>query len=299
MTLDGGLVANLKQPLPVKVGERGLRQSDAVFFHTVNIPTLMSRAREYLTEKEVVAIGVSERPRNVEGSYMPCFLVGVSVAESMATALQVPLYRFSHQCGHIMAALYSSDRYDLLDAPFAAFHISGGTTELVRAAISERGFTVELVGETADLNAGQIIDRVGVYMGLPFPSGAYIERLALENDKKIPQRRISRSGMNVNLSGVENLAKKLYDDTADKPLVSAFVLDYVGRAIMEMSAAFEEKYGRSAFVYAGGVMSNSIIKKMLSERFDASFAVPELSADNAVGVAALALRSTENTKYGH
>ena len=299
MSVDGELIANLKRPLSVKAGERGLRQSDAVFAHTVNIPLLMKEAEKYLSTSEIVAIGVSEKPRNQDGSYMPCFLAGVSAGQSIASALGIPIYRFSHQCGHIMAAVYSSGRHDLLGRQFAAFHISGGTTELVKAEITDRGFSVELVGETEDLNAGQVIDRVGVYMGLPFPAGSHMERLALENVSKIPKRKISCNHMCVNLSGLENLAKKLYDDTADKSLVAAFVFDYVGRAILEMSSAYEEIYGHSSFVCAGGVMSNSIIKKMISERFDASFAVPALSADNAVGIAALTLRAVKNVKDGH
>ena len=132
ISIDGELVANLKRPLPVKAGERGLRQSDAVFAHVKNLPDLASEAKSYLEDCEIVAIGVSEKPRNIEGSYMPCFLAGVAVAENLAGALGVPLYRFSHQCGHIMAAVFSAGRFDLLEAPFAAYHVSGGTTELLR-----------------------------------------------------------------------------------------------------------------------------------------------------------------------
>ncbi len=288
---NGGIVANIKKLLSVKAGERGLRQSDAVFSHTVNIPELMKAAAPCLKDKRILAVGVSERPRNQEGSYMPCFLVGVSVAEGIAASLGVPLYRFSHQCGHIMAAVLSSGREELLNSPFAAFHVSGGTTELVRVTDKGDSFDAELLGGTADLNAGQIIDRIGVYMGLGFPSGAEMERLALRNIGKIPNKKLSVVGLNANLSGLENLAKKLYDDTNDKLLTSAFVFDYLGRALIALSKAYEEQYGKTSFVYAGGVMSNSIIKRMLSEEFTAYFAEPVLSSDNAVGTAALALRA--------
>lgn len=286
---DGSLVANLKRPLRVKAGERGLRQSNALFSHTVNIPDIINEAKSYLSGCNIVAVGVSEKPRNVEGSYMPCFLAGVSAAESLALGAGVPLYRFSHQCGHIMASIYSSGAYDLLSGDFAAFHISGGTTELLRVRAEKIGFKTELVGGTLDLNAGQIIDRVGVYMGLRFPAGPELERLALTNDKKLPRKKISINKMSVNLSGLENMAIKLYDETLDKALTAAFVLDYIERAIVAMSEAYEEEYGESAFVYAGGVMSNSIIKKSLSEKFRAYFAEPSMSADNAVGICALIL----------
>ena len=288
---DGELVANLKCPLKVKPGERGLRQSDALFSHTVNLPELMQEAKPYFDEYEPIAVGVSTRPRNVEGSYMPCFLAGTAAAESICAAMRIPLYRFSHQCGHIMAALYSSAREDLLDTDFAAFHISGGTTELVRVHPEACSFKTELLGGTADLNAGQVIDRVGVYMGLGFPAGRALEELALKNTAPIPKKKISSNGMTVNLSGLENMATSLYRDTASRELVAAFVFDYIGRAIDTMSSAYEKEFGTTEFVYAGGVMCNSIIKSMLSRKHRASFAQPEMSADNAVGIAALTRRA--------
>lgn len=289
--VDGELVVNLKRPLKVKPGERGLRQSDALFSHTVNLPELMQEAKPYFDEYEPIAVGVSIRPRNVEGSYMPCFLAGTASAESISTAMRIPLYRFSHQCGHIMAALYSSGREDLLGTDFAAFHISGGTTELVRVHPEDCSFRTELLGGTADLNAGQVIDRVGVYMGLDFPAGHALEELALKNTAPIPKKKISVNGMTANLSGLENMATSLYRETASRELVAAFVFDYIGRAIDAMSSAYEEKFGMTEFVYAGGVMCNSIIKNMLMRKHRASFARPEMSADNAVGIAALTRRA--------
>ena len=288
---SGEIIANIKRLLSVKVGERGLRQSDAVFNHTVNIPELMKEVETALDGRKIVAVGVSEKPRNREDSYMPCFLVGVACAKSVASSLGVPLFRFSHQCGHIMAAILSSGAESLLCSPFAAFHVSGGTTELVRVKAEEDAFDCELLGGTNDLNAGQVIDRIGVYMGLGFPAGAEMERLALLCNNTVPKKKISQSGLSVNLSGLENLAKALYDESGDKSLTAAFVFDYIGRALVALSEKYEEMFGQSSFVYAGGVMSNSIIKNMLSGRFRAYFAEPRLSSDNAVGVAALTLRA--------
>lgn len=296
MTIDGKLIANEKRLLTVKPGERGLRQSDALFNHTVNIPIIMKGIKPLVENREIVAVGVSSRPRNQEGSYMPCFLAGISVAESISSALGVPLYQFSHQCGHIMAAVYSSGCSEILEDEFAAFHISGGTTELVKVKKSDNGFCADIVGETADLNAGQVIDRVGVYLGLQFPAGPSVEAEALKNDKPVPKKKISIKDMRLNLSGLENMAVKLYEDSEDKPLVCAFVLDYIGRAIAKLMEEYENMYGKSRFVCAGGVMSNSIIKKMLSESYDVCFAEPALSSDNAVGIAALTLSEYKSEK---
>lgn len=298
LTVEGKLLANLKRPLTVKAGERGLRQSDAVFAHTVNIPEIMREARDILRGKQIVAVGVSATPRNQEGSYMPCFLTGIACAEGIAASLDVRLYRFSHQCGHIMAAVYSSGNFDLLNGDFGAFHISGGTTELVRVSPTENGFGTVLLGGTSDLNAGQVIDRIGVYLGMSFPAGPSLEKEALKNTNKIPKKKISSKGMTVNLSGLENMAIKLYHDTGDIPLTAAFVFDYIGRSIAAMLDAYTEQYGNSKVVCAGGVMCNSIIKNMLKGKYDVCFAEPAMSADNAVGIAVLTQRAYNSEKNG-
>ena len=287
---DGELIANIKRPLPVSPGERGLRQSEAVFAHIKNLPSAMAEAREYLAGRNPVAVGVSEKPRNVDGSYMPCFLSGVAVADSVGATLGVPVYRFSHQCGHILAALYSSGSEELMGGTFAAFHVSGGTTELLLVKPDQRGFLAQQVGGTKDLNAGQIIDRIGVYLGMPFPAGPHIEKAAISYEGKIPSKKVSVDGTYANLSGLENMAQAMYKETSDVGKTSAFVLEYIGNSIVGMCENFIDVYGEMPFVFAGGVMCNSIIKEKLRKRFDAKFAEPMLSADNAVGIAELARR---------
>lgn len=291
---EGNCLANLKRPLPVKEGERGLRQSDALFAHIKNLPSVFEEASGIIAGREICAVGVSEKPRNVEGSYMPCFLAGVNAAVAASVSCDVPLYRFSHQCGHIMAAIYSSGSFGLLDKDFAAFHVSGGTTELLSVKPEGFAFKAECIGGSKDLNAGQIIDRIGVRMGMPFPCGPHLEAAALRYKKKIPKRKISRDGLWLNLSGLENIASKIFEESSDTDLTSAFVLEYIGEAIFALSTEYTSLYGNTHFVYAGGVMSNSIIKKKLSDRFECSFAEPAMSADNAVGIAYLAYRKQKS-----
>ena len=292
LSADGSLLANLKRPLPVSAGERGLRQSDAVFAHIKNFPSLANEAKPYLHEREIAAIGVSTRPRLIEGSYMPCFLSGVSFASSLSLGQSAPLFEFSHQCGHIMAALYSSERIQWSERPFCAFHVSGGTTEVLRvkAAPEGDGFLTEHVGGTRDLNAGQVIDRIGVYMGLSFPCGIEMERLASLYDGKIPKHRMKVADGFVNLSGLENLACRLYDDTKDKALCAAFVLDTLADALQRLASQYLDKYGEMPIVFAGGVMSNERIRARIEASFLSAFAEPELSRDNAVGIAELTRR---------
>lgn len=288
---SGEELANLKYPLPVKEGERGLRQSEALFSHTLALPRAMEDAKSVVGERSILAVGVSERPRNVEGSYMPCFLAGLSAATALAMGARVPLYRFSHQCGHIMAALYSSGREDLLREPFYAAHVSGGTTELLSVSAEGAGFSCRLIGGTKDVNAGQLIDRVGVAMGLAFPCGPEMERLALSYKGKIPKRAPRTDGAYVNFSGAENLALKVYSETQDKAETAAFLLSHIGEGLSRATRACMEEYGARKIVFAGGVMSNSLLKERLGREFEAFFAEPRHSADNAVGIAVLTRRS--------
>jgi len=291
MTLDGELLANIKEPLPVKEGERGLRQSDAVFAHVKNLPLVMKKAKDIIGDGEVIAVGASEKPRNIDGSYMPCFLCGVAARDSILASLSASGYGFSHQCGHIMAVLYGAKQERLLSESFVAFHISGGTTEMLSVKGNITSFDAKLIGGTEDLNAGQVIDRVGVYMGLKFPCGKEMEALALKNEKRIPIKKPKVNNYAFNLSGLENMAIKLYDESGDKSLTSAFVFEYISSALMSVCANYEIDNGKAAFVFAGGVMSNSIIKNKISEKFNAFFAEPALSADNAVGIAALTAKA--------
>ncbi len=284
---ESGEVVQKKLLLPVKEGEKGLRQSDAVFHHTARLWPLVEEL--FGNRKlEIDAVGVSEKPRDAEGSYMPCFLVGVNAAKCVAAALNKPVYGFSHQAGHIMAALYSADKLELKDKKFIAFHVSGGTTEMLLVSPNaERAFDVEIIGETLDLNGGQAVDRAGVMLGLRFPCGKELEKLALASDKTFNPKICVKEG-NCSLSGLENqcAAMNKKGDTAED--ISRFCLDFIGKTIEKMTEYALEKYGDLPLVYAGGVMSNTIIRKRIESKFNAVFAMPDFSCDNAAGTAVLA-----------
>ncbi len=285
---DGVVVANIKEPLPVRAGEVGLRQSDALFAHIKNLPAVMGRLREAIGRHTAAAVGVSVTPRDAENSYMPCFLAGRAAAHAFAAAGGIRVFDFSHQSGHIMAAAYSSGALDtLIAAPHCAFHVSGGTTEILHVTPRRGGFDIKKIGGTKDLNAGQAIDRAGTAMGLSFPCGPQLEQLALENKQKIPRPRISVCGLECNLSGLENLAHSLYSSTNDPSLTAAFVLSFVGQTLLELTRNLRAQYPNLPLLYAGGVMGNSIIKSMLAGVGGVYFSEPEFSSDNAAGVALL------------
>ncbi len=292
---EGKVILNLKKPLPVKQGERGLRQSDALFAHTKNLPEIMHELSDFISKypkmPKICAIGHSATPRSVEGSYMPCFLAGISAGETACAVTGARGYAFSHQDGHIMAALYSSGKTELLDRnePFAAFHVSGGTTELLLVRPDDGSFEAELIGGSADMNAGQAIDRTGVLMGLHFPCGREMESLCQGQPEE--KCRVSVKGLECNLSGLENLAARLYRETNDKARVSAFCFDYIADTLYKLTENLREHYADIPVIFAGGVMSNKRIANRLSVLGNVYFSEPEFSSDNAAGIALLTRRT--------
>ncbi len=286
---DGNIVANIKIPLPVKSGEQGLRQSDAVFAHIKNFPLLNEKLKLALGDSKMSAVAVSAKPRDVEDSYMPCFLTGIACAEMLSTGAAIPLYRTSHQQGHIMAAYATSGALDdkILENhdAFLAFHVSGGTTECVLVQNSGIDFAITLLGGTSDLNAGQAIDRVGVAMGLSFPCGPEMEKLALQYKGRIVGLKTSVKETYCNLSGLENNAKRMISGNIEKSEICAYVFEFIAKSLLRLAENARLEYGPLPIVWAGGVMSNSIIKSRLSSLGNVYFTEPQYSADNAAGVA--------------
>lgn len=283
---DTGEMLMQKQLLPVKDNSRGLRQSDAVFLHIKQLGGLIHQLME---SKKITlnAIGVSGYPRTVAGSYMPCFLVGEMLAESLASVLRIPKYVFSHQQGHLAAALYSANLPDWFERDFYAFHVSGGTTEALEVHCSGAEMEIEILAKTLDLNAGQIIDRVGIMLGLSFPCGKELEKLASACQQKITAKPTLK-GADCCLSGVENQCRKLYDEGYSREWIAAYCLEVVKKTIDAMTEALIAIHGKKPVIYAGGVMSNSLIRSYLEQKYDGKFAEPCFSTDNSGGIALLA-----------
>lgn len=296
---EGGEIIQKKMPLPVVEGAVGLRQSDAVFAHVKQIgPLLDALFAEWgkLTSasgKLISAIGVSVSPRDETGSYMPCFLAGKMCAQSIAAALGKPIYEYSHQVGHISAALYDTGLHALFDKEFLAFHVSGGTTQCLLVAPDKsrkKPFVITTVAQSLDLHAGQVIDRVGALLGLPFPAGPHLEKLAMCAEKRFPVK-VAMKGADCCLSGVENQCAALLERGEQPCDVARFCIDSIERVVIEMTVRATQSYPDLKLVYAGGVMSCSIIRESVTKRFDAAFASPAFSSDNAAGIAVLCEKS--------
>lgn len=282
---DGSGGRNVSRLLDVKPGELGLRQSDALFDHVKRLPELFAHLMEETGRPVIDAIGVSTRPRAVEGSYMPCFLAGESQASVLASALGVPLFRFSHQQGHIAASLWSSGHLELMERPHLAWHLSGGTTELLLVEPDQKNVRAEKIGGTTDISAGQLIDRTGKLLGLPFPSGKPLDALSREAEGKT-FFRVKCPGLTFSLSGVENKVQQYAAGGASPADTAAYALRSVIGAVISATKNARKQYPGYPVVFSGGVASNSLLRQE-AEGMDAIFCPPQYSTDNAMGIAVL------------
>ena len=280
---DGVHGENRSRLLDVRPGELGLRQSDAVFAHVKRLPELAEALFAETGSSGVRAIGVSTRPRAVEGSYMPCFLDGVSVARTMASALGVPCYAFSHQQGHIAASLWSAGRMDLMEKPHLAWHLSGGTTELLLVEPEKRNVCATRIGGSSDISAGQIMDRTGKLLGLPFPSGKALDELSRQGKEKF--FKVKTKDLTISFSGLENKIAE-YARENDPADTASYAVRSVCDVIIRTTQEAMVQYPGLEVVFSGGVASNRLLRE-LCQPISPVFAQPALSTDNAMGIAVL------------
>lgn len=276
---DGQVILNSHKILEVKQGERGLRQSEAFFQHVNNLPLLFNTPEA----KKIDAICVSTRPRSVEGSYMPVFKVGMCFGKTLCHVTGVPLYECSHQENHIEGAFRS---VPMKGGEFIAFHVSGGTTEVLRV-LRNREYSIEKIGGTLDISIGQLIDRIGVALGLPFPAGKYMDSLASgcrEIQERIPS---TVKGFNFNLSGQENCGLRYIKDGYTQEETAYITMMCVYKTLEKLIAHAFELYNLPVLV-TGGVACSRFLRDRLEKRFGKTrlfFSDPQFAGDNAVGTA--------------
>ena len=287
---DGCSGQNVSRLLQVRPGELGLRQSDALFQHVKRLPELFSALADAADLSQVQAVGASTRPRAVEGSYMPCFLAGASQGRCLAQTLDVPFFEHSHQQGHLAAAAWSAGKLELLDKPFLAWHLSGGTTELLKVEPDGVRVQAEIIGGTSDISAGQHIDRAGVLLGLSFPAGKALDELAgeMSENQGYP---VKLNELTFSLSGMENKVRQLVTSGCPSREVAGFVLDTIASVVLRTTRKAQEQWPGLPVLCSGGVASNRRLRQVMEQECGALFAKPQYSTDNAMGTAILTWRA--------
>ena len=285
---ETGVLYDGRTLLPVQRGDRGLRQSEGVFLHTRQLPPLVEAAFRAVPSGSVRAVACSRAPVDREDSYMPVFLAGMGVARAVAASLGVPLISLDHQSGHIRAALIGNE--GLMKAPFYAVHLSGGTTDLLAVETKGPGsFSIEPLGRSEDLHAGQLVDRVGVLLGCGFPAGKEMEALARKAQARELRIPASVRGLTCSLSGAETAAKRAWEAGEPAAEVAFGVYDLLSRTLTKLLTNAVARHGERPVLLCGGVASSLLLRELLRERTNLPlfFGESRYSSDNAVGVAAL------------
>ncbi|MBO4836314.1 MAG: hypothetical protein J5564_01330 [Clostridia bacterium] len=286
---EDGIICSCRKLLPVPSGTRGLRQSEAVFAHIRQLPDVYAQALSSLKGRTPQAVCVSASPRDGSDSYMPVFRTGQSFARVLADTWQVPLFATTHQRGHVRAALYHSG---LNAERYLALHLSGGTTEV----IGMQGKLLTLLAGTMDLHAGQLMDRTGVALGLPFPAGPRMEQLA-RLGKSRSLLPVSMEGNGCHFSGAETrIMQWIADRSMTAEDIAAEVFSLIARTSLRLLTWSRDRTGIGDALLTGGVASSLLFRDLVCEvnekrrlGFRLFFGEPQYAGDNAAGVALIGL----------
>ncbi|QXM06024.1 O-sialoglycoprotein endopeptidase [Crassaminicella indica] len=288
---QANLILDHRKILVVKEGKRGLRQSDALFQHINNIPILFEKISGL--GSYIKAVAVSNRPRPIEGSYMPVFKVAQSIGRTIANTLNCSYKEFSHQEGHIEAAKWSINQK--LEHEFIAVHISGGTTEILHVKNNGKlGYNINILGGTSDISAGQFIDRIGVKLGYPFPAGKKMDALALKALSDEIKLSASIKDTHISFSGPETAVYKLIEKNTNQELLAKAVFECISYSLKEAILNALKITGLKQILMIGGVASSSYIRNYLTlniqKEYEIYFGDSKYCTDNAVGTALLAIK---------
>lgn len=292
VTIDGIIVLNDRKLLPVSHGDRGLRQSDAVFSHIRQLQSVGNPLREIASRHRIAAVAASVSPADGAESYMPVFQAGKTIAMLLASSLNVPFFPTTHQRGHLAAAAAGTLIQDLDD--YLAMHLSGGTTDL----LCVHGDHIRRIGYGMDLHAGQLVDRAGVSMGLDFPSGPQLENLAAEGEEhSLLGCSMEADDLNCHLSGAEaQIRRWILEGNMSRENIAREIYSLLSRTFARMAYAGFRTTGFRNLLVTGGIASSPLFRKMFSDRIsklrcpvNPVFGKPEFSGDNAVGVALIGI----------
>jgi len=235
---------------------------------------------------DLEAVAVTEGP-----GLIGALLVGLSAAKALAFARRLPLVPVDHLQGHV-AALYLEP--DPVEPPFLALLASGGHTLL--AEVPERG-SMTVIGRSLDDAAGEAFDKGARLLGLGYPGGAALERLAAEGDPaahRFPAAMVGKPGHDFSFSGLKTaLARAARDEAAAPADLAASYQAAIVRALVGRAAEAVEATGAGTLAVVGGVARNSMLRDAAARRCDElgvglALAPPELCSDNAAMIASAA-----------
>ncbi len=212
-----------------------------------------------LTLRDIDAVAVTYAP-----GLIGALLVGVNYAKSLAYAAGLPLIPVHHLRGHI-AANYLS--HPDLQPPFLCLVVSGGHTHLVEV---KDYTTFSVIGKTRDDAAGEALDKAARAMGLPYPGGLNLDRMAIDGNPRafrFPVPHVDGAPFDFSFSGMKTSVLNLLHNASQKgealslPDLGASFLSSVVKILCDHTARAAEQFGYRTVVLAGGVSANSVLRR--------------------------------------
>ena len=275
--------------------------------HQANIVPVVQKALSIanIDKKEVSAIAYTRGP-----GLLGSLLVGSAFAKSLALSLEIPLIEVNHMQAHLLCHFIKNDDQSAPEFPFLGVTLSGGHTQLV---LVKSHFEMKEIGKTLDDAIGEAFDKCGKIMGLNYPAGAEIDRLAKDGNHKAFEFPIPKvDGLDVSYSGLKtafiNLVNKksvknpnfINDNLND---LSASIQKTLVKVIINKIIIAKEKYNLNRVVIGGGVAANSEIRKVLREKakldqWDVFLPPFQYTTDNAAMIGIVGYHKLLNQQLG-
>lgn len=271
--------------------------------HEKNLPIILKQALDQADDAAVDAIAVTQGP-----GLEPALWAGITFAEKLAQEMNLLLLPTNHMEGHFISSLVQNGKLENVQLPILGLLISGGHTEYV---LMKDWFKYEVIGETQDDAVGEAFDKIARMLGLPYPGGPQISKLAeqarknnLTTDIKLPRPMLHDKNLNVSFSGLKTAVLYALRDrggiqTFSADAIAAVALEFetaVGDIFVSKTRKALEDTGAKTFVIGGGVAANKYLRErlvaFLADEFpNVEMRLPELSitGDNAVMIAEAAL----------
>ncbi|MDR9418726.1 tRNA (adenosine(37)-N6)-threonylcarbamoyltransferase complex transferase subunit TsaD [Gracilimonas sp.] len=297
---DQGIQSNIIASQSVHLKFGGVVPELASRAHQKTITQTVEQALEEadVSIEDIEAIAVTQGP-----GLLGSLLVGICFAKGLALSRNIPLIGVNHMAAHIYANFIDHEP----DFPLISLTVSGGHTQLVHV---KSAFKHEIIGETRDDAAGEAFDKIGKLLGLPYPAGPHMDKLAKEGDPnfhKFPQALLHK-GLDFSFSGLKTSVLYYLQEKEDEWIqdhlndICASVSFAIAEVLVKKLKKAIQKTGVKTVLLAGGVSANSMLREkaqQMANEMDVQLYYAKISycTDNAAMIAITGKMKAERGQF--